>query len=163
MGNAVREAQAESGVEAITGNFSTHQQYDNKGNVIGWTVRSDLILKSKDFGVLGKLAGNLSQTLKIVANSFEVSRELKAREDAALLTQGLQAFQARASTTAQTLGFASYSIREIAIQQAQLDQSNQPRPMTMARGVAMMDVAPVQIESGRTAMNLTVSGSILLK
>jgi hypothetical protein len=34
--------------------------------------------------------------------------------------------------------------------------------MMMARG-AMADAAPVQIEAGRTAINLTVSGSIQLK
>ena len=164
MSDAVREAKATSGVEAITGNFVTNQQYDNKGNVIGWTVRADLILKSKDFGVLGKLSGNLSQTLKVISSGFEVSRDLKAREDAALITQGLQAFQAKAKTAAQTLGFTSYTIREIAIQQAQLEQPHQPRPMMMmARGAAMADAAPVQIEAGRTAMNLTVSGSIQLK
>lgn len=163
MTDAVRDARATSGVEAITGNFSTYQQYDNKGVVTGWTVRSDLVLKSKDFGTLGKLAGNLSQSLKIVGSGFEVSRELKAREDAALLTQGLQAFQSKAKTAAQTLGFSSYAIREITIQQAQLEHGNQPRPMMMARSAAMADAAPVQIEAGRTAINLTVSGSIQLK
>lgn len=163
MGDAVREAKAVSGVEAITGNFSTNQQYDNKGNVIGWTVRSDLILKSKDFGSLGKLSGNLSQSLKIVGSGFEVSRELRSREEAVLLQRGLEAFQAKAKTAAQTLGFNGYSLREINIQQAQLEGGNQPRPMMMMARGAMADAAPVQIEAGRTAINLTVSGSIQLK
>lgn len=163
MGDAVREAKAVSGVEAITGNFSTQQQYDNKGNVIGWTVRSDLILKSKDFGSLGKLSGNLSQSLKIVGSGFEVSRELRAREEAILLQRGLEAFQAKAKTAAQTLGFSGYTIRDINIQQAQLEGGNQPRPMMMMARGAMADAAPVQIEAGRTAINLTVSGAIQLK
>ncbi len=163
MGDAVREAKAVSGVEAITGNFSTNQQYDNKGNVIGWTVRSDLILKSKDFGSLGKLSGNLSQSLKIVGSGFEVSRELRSREEAILLQRGLEAFQAKAKTAAQVLGFSGYTLRDINIQQAQLEGgNNQPRPMMMARAMAA-DAAPVQIEAGRTAINLTVSGSIQLK
>ena len=163
MGDAVREAKAVSGVEAITGNFSTNQQYDNKGNVIGWTVRSDLILKSKDFGLLGKLSGNLSQSLKIVGSGFEVSRELRAREEAILLQRGLEAFQIKAKTAAQVLGFNGYTLRDINIQQAQLEGgNNQPRPMMMARAMAA-DAAPVQIEAGRTAINLTVSGSIQLK
>jgi predicted secreted protein len=163
MGDAVREAKAVSGVEAITGNFSTNQQYDNKGNVIGWTVRSELILKSKDFGSLGKLSGNLSQSLKMVGSGFEVSRELRSREESVLLQRGLEAFQAKAKTAAQTLGFNGYTLRDINIQQAQLEGgNNNPRPMMMARG-AMADAAPVQIEAGRTAINLTVSGSIQLK
>jgi len=164
MGDAVRDAKAVSGVEAITGNFATYQQYDNKGNVSGWVVRSELILKSKDFGSLGKLSGNLSQSLKIVGNGFEVSRELKAREEAALLQQGLQAFQAKAKAAAQTLGFSGYTIREIAIQQAQLEHgNNQPRPMLMMAKGAMAEAAPVPIEAGRTAINLTVSGTVQMK
>lgn len=163
MGDAVREAKTMSGVEAITGNFSTQQQYDNRGNVIGWTVRSDLILKSKDFGTLGKLSGNLSQSLKIVGSGFEVSRELRAREETVLLQRGLEAFQAKAKTAAQTLGFGGYTLRDIHIQQAQLEGGNQPRPMMLIARGAMADAAPVQIEAGRTAINLTVSGSIQLK
>lgn len=163
IGDAVREAKAVSGVEAITSNFVTNQQYDNKGNVIGWTVRSELILKSKDFVQLGKLSGNLSQSLKIVGSSFEVSRALRTSEEAALLQRGLEAFQTKAKTAAQALGFSGYSLREINIQQAQLEGgNNQPRPMMMARAMAA-DAAPVQIEAGRTAINLTVSGSIQLK
>lgn len=162
MGDAVREAKAVNGVEAITGHFSTNQQYDNKGNVIGWTVRSELVLKSKDFGSLGKLSGNLSQSLKIMNSGFEVSRDLRSREEAVLLQRGLQAFQAKAQTIAQTLGFGGYTLREIHIQQAQLEGNHQPRPMMMVRGAAA-DSAPVQIEAGRTAINLTVSGSIQLK
>ncbi len=163
MGDAVRDAKLVTGVEARTGNFVTNQQYDNKGNVIGWTVRSELILKSKDFGSLGKLSGNLSTTLKIVGSGFEVSRELRSREEAVLLQRGLEAFQAKAKTTAQALGFSGYTLRDINIQQAQLEGgNNQPRPMMMARAMAA-DAAPVQIEAGRTAINLTVSGSIQLK
>jgi predicted secreted protein len=51
MADAVREAKALSGVEVSTGNFSTYPQYDNKGNLIGWTVRSELVLKGRDFAV----------------------------------------------------------------------------------------------------------------
>jgi predicted secreted protein len=163
MGDAVREAKTVSGVEAITGNFSTQQQYDNKGNVTGWTVRSDLILKSKDFASLGKLSGNLSQSLKIVSSGFEVSRALRSSEEAVLLQRGLEAFQAKAKTAATALGFGGYTLREINIQQAQLEGGNNPRPMMMMARGAMADAAPVQIEAGRTAINLTVSGSIQLK
>ena len=163
MGDAVREAKAVSGVEAITGNFSTNQQYDNRGNVTGWTVRAELILKSKDFALLGKLSGNLGTSLKIVGSGFEVSRDLRTREEALLLKQGLEAFQAKAKTAAQALGFSSYSLREITIQQAQLEGGGRPRPMVMMARAVAAEAAPVQIEAGLTAINLTVSGSIQLK
>jgi predicted secreted protein len=162
MADAVREAKATSGVEVSTGNFSTQPQYDNKGNVIGWTVRAELVLKGRDFAVVGQLAGNLATRLKLVASNFEVSRELRAREDAVLLTQALKAFQVKAELTAQTLGFKGYSLREINIQKAQLDHAQPPRAMMMARA-AMADAPPVQVEAGQTAIHLTVAGSIQLK
>ena len=81
----------------------------------------------------------------------------------AVILRQIPAFTAKAKAAAQTLGFSSYTLREIHIQQAQLEGgNNQPRPMMMARAMAA-DAAPVQIEAGRTAINLTVSGSIQLK
>ena len=163
MADAVAKAKAVSGVETSTGQFSTFQQYDNKGAVKGWTVRAELTLKGKDFGTLGQLAARLSGTLAITSNTFEVSKALSAKAEAALLSQGLQAFSAKAKAAVQTLGFAGFTIQEITVHQAQLDQSMPPRPMmAMARGAAA-DAAPVQMEAGRTALSLTVSGSVVMK
>ncbi len=165
MADAVAKAKAVSGVEASTGQFTTFQQYDNKGAVKGWTVRAELTLKGKDFGALGQLAGHLSSTLAIVSSGFEISKASTTKAEATLLSQGLQAFSAKAKAAAQTLGFAGFAIQEITVHQAQLDANpQQPRPMmTMARGAAMADAAPVQMAAGQSALSLTVSGSVVLK
>lgn len=165
MADAVSKSKAVSGVEVSTGQFATFPQYDNKGAVKGWTVRAELTLKGKDFGVLGQLAGSLSSTLSIASSGFEVSKALSAKVEATLLSQGLLAFSAKAKAAAQTLGFAGFTIQEITVQQAQLDANpQQPRPMmAMARGAAIADAAPVQMAAGQSILSLTVSGSVVLK
>ena len=164
MADALREAKLVEGVQAATGNFSTYQQYDNKGKQTGWVVRSDLILKSKDFGSLGKLAGGLSKTLKISSNGFEVSRELKNREEEKLMQQGLALFQAKAKTASKALGFEAYTLREVSLDQASLE-GNQSQPKMMMMRSAAMDSgqADVPMQAGETTLRLTVRGAVVMK
>jgi predicted secreted protein len=163
MADALKEAKSVAGVEGTTGNFSTYQQYDSKGTQNGWVVRSELVLKSKDFGTLGKLAGSLSRKLKIASNGFEVSRDLKNREEEKLMKQGLELFQAKAKTAAKALGFSGYTIREVSLEQANLEGSA-PRPMPMARASKMSTAsADVPMEAGASILNLTVHGAVVMK
>ncbi len=163
MAEALKEAKATAGAEAATGNFSTYQQYDSKGVQNGWVVRSELILKSKDFGSLGKLAGSLSKKLKIASNGFEVSRDLKNREEEKLMMQGLELFQAKAKVAAKALGFSAYTLREVSLEQANLEGVG-PRPMMMARASNLSAAsADVPMEAGATTLSLTVRGAVVLK
>jgi predicted secreted protein len=162
VADALKEAKANVGVEAATGNFYTTQQYDNKGVQNGWVVHSELILKSKDFGSLGKLAGGLSKKLKIASNGFEVSRELKQREEDKLLLIGLDAFQAKAKIASKALGFEGFTLREVNLQQASLGGGNNPRPMMMMASVKMAS-ADVPMEAGLTTLSLTVRGTVVMK
>jgi predicted secreted protein len=163
MADALKEAKAVAGVEAATGNFSTYQQYDAKGTQNGWVVRSELVLKSKDFGSLGKLAGSLSKKLKIANNGFEVSRDLKNREEEKLMKQGLELFQAKAKVAAKALGFNAYSIREVSLEQANLEGAG-PRPVMMTRASKMSSASvDVPMEAGATTLSLTVRGAVVMK
>jgi predicted secreted protein len=122
------------------------------------------VLKSKDFGVLGKLAGSLSKSLKISGNGFEVSRELKNREEEKLMLQGLELFQAKAKVASKAMGFDGYTVREVSLEQASLE-GNQPRPMLMMARGASMDAAQadVPMQAGATTISLTVRGAVVMK
>ena len=169
MADAVRDSKAVAStagveIEVATGSFSTYQSYDNKGQPAGWVVRSELILKSKDFVVLSKLAGSLSKRLKISSNGFEVSRALKQSEEGKLMQLGLASFQAKALAASKALGFTGYTIRTVSLQQAVLEGS-QPRPMmAMVRmSKTSLDSADVPMEAARTALNLSVIGTVQMK
>jgi predicted secreted protein len=160
----LKEAKGTAGVQAATGGFTTYPRYDNKGQRNGWVVHAELITKSKDFGVLGKLAGKLSTSMQIANNGFEVSPELKQAEEEKLIAAGLAAFQSKARAAVKALGYSGYTVREVSLGSAQLGGGPRP-PMPMGRSsmAAQADGAPMPIEAGQTTLTLTVNGSVQMK
>jgi predicted secreted protein len=151
-------------IEARTGAFQTTQRWNNKGVRDGWTVRAELIVKSKDFATLGTLAGKLAQQkLMIVGTGFEMSRELREREEAALIERGIAAFRAKATTASKAFGFGNFSLREVNLGGIGGQVSVQA-PKMMAMRAQGAEVAPesMAIEGGKTTLTLSVSGSIVM-
>ncbi|MFN3630083.1 MAG: SIMPL domain-containing protein [Casimicrobiaceae bacterium] len=151
-------------IEARTGGFNTQPRWSPKGGRDGWTVRAELILKSRDFGALGTLAGQLAQQkLLIVSSGFEISRELREREEAALTERAIATFQAKARTAARAFGFAGFHLREVNLGTIGGELRPQPRPMlARAAEMAAAPAEPVAIEAGRVTLMLTVAGSVQL-
>jgi predicted secreted protein len=161
---AMKEAKATKDVQVSSGAFSTYPRYDNKGQRTGWIVRAEQIVKSKDFAVLGKLAGKLSANMQIASNGFEVSPELKQAEEEKLIAQGLAAFQSKARAAVKALGYTGYSIKEVSLGSAMEGGGGRP-PMPMAKTTMAMQAegAPMPIEAGQTRLTLSVNGSVLMK
>ena len=163
---ALAQAKATVGVEARTGAFATSQRWNNKGTRDGWTVRAELILKAKDIAVLGTLAGKLAQQkLMIVGSGFELSRELREREEAALIERGISAFRSKAQTASRAFGFGSFALREVNLGSIAGDaRPIQPKVYAMRAAAApVADAEPVAIEGGKVTLTLTVSGTVLMK
>ncbi len=165
INTALAQAKATAGVSAQTGAFATNQRYNTKGVRDGWTVRAELILKSKDFGGLGALAGKLAQQkLMIVGSGFELSRELREREEAALIERGIAAFRSKAQTASRAFGFGNFSLREINLGSISGDtRPIQPKVFSMRAAAApSADAEPVAIEGGKVTLTLAVSGGVLM-
>ncbi|RCS57464.1 SIMPL domain-containing protein [Parvibium lacunae] len=163
MNQALAQAKSSTGIEAQTSSFTTYPRYDNKGQRNGWIVRAELILKSKDFGVLGTLAGKLSNQLQIIGNSFEVSRSLRLQQEASLQEQAIRAFQQKAESATKQLGYRSWQLRELTIGQQQ-GELNRPMPRgPMLMKAASAEAAPMNLEAGNTSLNLVVNGSIVMQ
>ena len=168
LAHAIAQARATPGIEVASGGYSTTPRFDNKGNRTGWQVRATLILKSKDIGGLGTLAGKLSSMpngLQIASASFEISPEQKANEESVLIAHGVTAFKARALETAKAFGYASYGVREITLGEA--EESGMPRPIAM-RAMNMTNApatehSPVPLENGRVTLALTLHGSVQMR
>lgn len=162
---ALAQAKAAAGVEARTGAFSTSQRWNSKGGRDGWTVRAELILKSRDFAALGALAGKLAQQkLMIVGSALEISRELREREEQALVERGIAAFRTKAQTASRAFGFARYTLRDVNLGSIGGDvRPIQPKVYAMRAAAApMADAEPVAIEGGKVSLTLTVSGTVLM-
>jgi predicted secreted protein len=162
LAKALADAKATAGVQAASGGYSTSQIYNNKGQRTGWHVRAELILKSKDFGTLGKLAGRLSSTMQIAQNSFELSPEIRATEEDKLIERGIAALQQKAKAAVKALGYKDFAVREITLGSARLN--NEPPPMQQMRmSVASAGAEAMSIESGRVNLQLTVQGLLTMK
>jgi predicted secreted protein len=159
LAKAVDEARSTPGAEVASGGFSTTPRYDNKGQRTGWQVRAELILKSRDFALLGKLVGKLSPMMDIAGNSFELSPALRRSEEAKMIDAVVAAFKEKAEAAARAFGYASYSIREVRL--GDTNQGGMPRPMLQTRGMAAP--APMPIESGLMTLQLGVSGSVQMR
>jgi predicted secreted protein len=160
----MKEAKATKDVQASSGAFTTYPRYDNKGQRNGWVVRAEQVMKSKDFGTLGKLAGKLSANMQIANNSFEVSPELKQAEEEKLIAEGLAKFQSKARAAVKALGYTGYSIKEVSLGSAMEGGGGRP-PIPMAKSAMAVQAegAPMPIEAGQTRLTLSVNGSVLMK
>ncbi len=160
---ALTQAKEIKGIEARTGAFSTQQKWNSKGVRDGWTVRAELIIKSKDFATLGTLAGKLSQQKLMITNTgFEMSRELREREEAALIERGIDAFCSKAVIAMKSFGFANYTLREVNLGSITGDAPSVQPKMIMRSVAAAPQAESMAIEGGKTVLTLSVNGSITM-
>ena len=159
MARAIAVAKAAAGMTVASGGYSTTPRFDNNRQRIGWQVRSEMIVKSRDFPALGKLAGELSAAVagpQITATNFELSPELRAREESELIGRGAAAFETKAKAAAKAFGYSSYTVRRISL----------GSPLGGPRGRVPSLVAqasyspPMPLKGGLVTLQLTVSGSV---
>ncbi|MFP3740011.1 SIMPL domain-containing protein, partial [Burkholderia sp. SIMBA_019] len=78
------QAKRTSGVEAQSGGFTIHPSTDRNGRISTWRGRSEVILKSKDFAAVSKLAGELANQMQVQNVAFSLSREARQATEAKL-------------------------------------------------------------------------------
>ena len=161
---AVLEARrnAEPGqMEVRTGNFSLYPRYGRDGKPVGWQGTAELVLEGRDFVLISSTAGKI-QTLTLGHVRFGLSREQRNKVEADAQATAIERFKVRATEIAHGFGFTGYSLREVSVNAN--DQGYSPRPRMVAmQAKAEMSDAPVPVEAGKTAVVVTVSGSVQLK
>ena len=162
MADAVRTAQAATGVKLKTGGYQTFPVYD-KTRIVRWRARSDLLLESTDFKALSDLIGRLQATLKLGAVNFFVSPEARRTAEDELTTAAIADFKRRAELVARSFGTRGFKVKEASIN-SDGAAPPMPRPMAMMKGAAMADAvqAPV-MEAGTSRITVNVNGTILLE
>lgn len=149
-------------LDVRTGNFSLYPRHGRDGKLTGWQGHAELVLEGRDFARISAAAARI-QTLTLSGVSFGLSREQRARSENEVQALAIERFKARAADIARGFGFSAYELREVAVSAS--DQGFMPRPRVMAmeaRG-AMAAEAPVPVEPGKSAVAVTVSGSVQLR
>jgi len=148
-------------MEVHTGNFSLYPRYSKDGKINGWQGTTELVLEGRDFARITGTAGKI-QTLTMGSVSFALSREQRAKVEGEAQTMAIERFKAKAGEIANSFGFASYALREVAINAN--DQGYTPRPRMLAMS-AKSDMAEsaIPVEAGKSTVLVNVSGSVQMK
>jgi predicted secreted protein len=144
---------------ALAGHFGLFPRYSHGGRITGWQGTAELILEGRDFTSITQTAARI-QTMTVGGVSFGLSREQRARVERDAQAIAIDRFKAKAADLARAFGFSGYSLREVAVNTQ--DQGG-PRPMRQLAASASQAEMAVPVEAGKSAVVVTVSGSVQLR
>jgi predicted secreted protein len=153
---------AQSGaMEVRSGAFNLRPRYGNDGKINGWSGTAELVLEGTDFVRIGSAAGR-AQGMVVSSLNFGLSRQARTQLEGQAQALAIGSFKDHAREIARGFGFADYTLREVSINAGEVPTAPMPRPMAMSARAMVAD-APMPIESGKSLVVVTVSGSVQLK
>jgi predicted secreted protein len=148
-------------MDVRTGNFALYPRHNKEGRISGWTGTAELVLEGRDFARITQTAGRI-QSMTLGGVSFGLSREQRARVEAEAQTLAIDRFKVKAQELAKGFGFTTYTLREVAVNSEQ--PGFQPRMRMAAQDARLASAeAAVPVEPGKSAVVVTVSGSVQLR
>lgn len=156
-----RKAVLPGQLEVRTGYFSLYPRYGRDGKITAWQGTAELVIEGRDFARISSTAGKL-QTVTVSGVSFSLSREQRAKVEGDVQASAIERFKVRAAEIAKAFGFAGYGLREVSVNTNDQGFSPRPRLMALEAKAASSDLA-VPLEAGKTAVVVTVSGSVQLR
>lgn len=157
----VRKSAQPGQMDVRTGTFSVFPRYTAPGKIGGWRGSAELVLEGRDFMRITQAAARVS-TMTVGNIRFALSREQRAKVESEAQAIAIDRFKAKAGEIARGFGFAGFTLREATVNSN--DSSPGPRPMMMAAASKLgSESEPVPVEAGKSAVTVTVSGSIQMK
>lgn len=160
LDSVMKQAKGHQGIEARSGSYRIWPTTGRDGKIAEWRGQAEILLESRDFPAVSKLAASLGDRMPIAGLAFSVSRERRAAEEQKLLGQAVDAFKARAQALTQALGFADYRFRTVELGGAGA-MPPVPMPRMMMSAMAA-DKAATPVEGGRERVSVSVRGTIVL-
>jgi len=162
MAKALAAAKATPGVEAKSAGYSTWQQWE-KGKPGKWRVAQTVSLTGADFAALAALVSKLQDEDGLLVSSigFSLAPDTRRRAEDALTKDAIRAWQQRAATAAEALGYAAWRPGRLTVSSS--DMAPQPRyEMAMRAQAAPAAAPPIAAEGGATEITVTVTGDAVL-
>jgi predicted secreted protein len=148
-------------LDVRTGNFALYPRHGRDGKIAGWTGTAELVLEGRDFARITQTAGRIN-TMTLGGVSFGLSRDQRSKVEGEAQAQAIERFKARAIELARGFGFTGYTLREVAVNANEPGFAPRMRMVAQEGRVAAAD-ASVPVEPGRSAVTVTVSGSVQLR
>lgn len=149
-------------IEVNSGAFGITPRYNDKGRVIGWQGQAELVIEGRDFARISQLVGEVPR-MPVESAQFSLSRQARQQLEAEVQSQAVQNFRQKARQLAKDFGFGSYTLRQVTV--GSVDRPTPAAPMVAVTRMAVADTAPspVPLEAGKDEVQITVSGSIVLR
>ena len=160
LAEARKTAQPEQ-MDVRSGSFSVHPRYGRDGKIASWQGRAEVVLEGRDFPRITQAAARAS-SMTIGNLAFGLSREQRARVEGEAQAQAIERFKARAAEIAKAFGFGGYTLREVSINSGGVAEVAMYARAKAASTMSAAD-APVQVEPGKSVVEVTVSGSVQAK
>lgn len=145
-------------VKLSSSNYSTNPIYDHN-EIIGWSVRQSMRLKSSDLEALTDLIGILQERIGLQSISFSPSSEQIALTEDALLIQALDEFQRRAGLAVSSLNGKGFELVDIRINY----QSNYPVSTKMRGDIMFEGSAPPVLPAGESQIGISINGTVQIQ
>ena len=145
-----KKASSPGQLDVRTGNFGLYPRYGRDGKITGW-----------HFARISATAGKI-QTLTVGSVAFGLSREQRNKAEVDVQANAIDRFKSKSAEVAKAFGFAGFGLREVSISANDQGYVPRPRMMAMEAKAAIADAA-VPVEAGKSAVVVTVTGSIQLK
>lgn len=153
---------AEAGqLDVRTGNFSLSPRYTREGKINGWQGTTELVLEGRDFARITQTAGRIT-TLSLGNIGFGLSREERRKVETRAQALAIDNFKQKAAELARGFGFGGYTLREVSVNANEQRYTPPPRVMAMQVRSDMTEAA-VPVEAGKSAVVVSVSGSVQMK
>ncbi|HJV61401.1 MAG TPA: SIMPL domain-containing protein [Albitalea sp.] len=154
-----RRAAKPGQLEVHTGNFSLYPRYTNKGQMIGWQGRAELIVQGRDMPAIGQLAGRIG-TMTVAHVGYSLSREVREKSEAEVTAQAIAGYRAKAAQVAREFGYGGYTIREVGVSAS--EPPGGVVPMMRAQMAAAPEDAALPVEAGKAVVTVNVAGTVQL-
>ncbi len=159
ISQALTLIRSKTGVSVKSGNQSTYPIYGRDQKIENWRMRSELVLESRDLGVLSDLLGELQQRRLALGQVSQMpSPETRRQVEDEATRDAIRAFQSRAAVVADALG-KRWTIKHLSVNQ---QGGMMPMPVFRSAKVMMAEAAPAPLEAGESQLTTTVSGQIEL-
>ncbi|MET0508796.1 MAG: SIMPL domain-containing protein [Burkholderiaceae bacterium] len=158
---ALDTAKGVAGVRARAGSVTTQPIWDKDGKRTGWRVNGAVVLEGADLKATGELAGRLSKDLQLASVQYRLTPGQRAQAENKLIEDAAAAFRERARRATAALGFREYEIKSVSIQTS----ASGPRPPPMPRAMRMASEAAVAVpdEGGEATVDITLTGTVVLR
>lgn len=146
-----------------TSSYRVYPVYNKYQDIKTWRGEQTLTITTKNLRTLPEVLQQVQKHLKYSGMRFNVSSEKRQQVMDELMLDGLKKYQAKAKLIANSFGEKKYRITATQIgHSAPISPYRKSYAMEADMGMVAAQSAPV-VESGKSQINLDISGLILIK